>query len=199
MKIFKRFLKKQQKIREGLVLAHTFANGERLWTYPDDKIHLVCIAHEFTINEYKNFLLLLNQSMHESKILAEKVKEKIQYILTTGDYVKPSTDILTLIEYQLTLPHKITEIENELKETLFCMFFLTDEEKPFVYDIQANAKKIRLLNTDLEQKAKFFFALQDTAKTLTDSWKQLEKIYLEGITEQIQALILLNTKKPMKN
>ena len=79
------------------------------------------------------------------------------------------------------------------------MFFLTDDEKPFVYDIQANAKKLRLLNTDLEQKAKFFFALQDTAKTLTDSWKQLEKIYLEGITEQIQALILLNTKKPMKN
>ena len=54
--MFKRFRKKIQKVKEGMVLAHTFKSGERLWTYPEDKIQFVCIAHENQTNEYKNFL-----------------------------------------------------------------------------------------------------------------------------------------------
>ena len=31
--MFKRFRKKIQKVKEGMILAHTFKSGERLWTY----------------------------------------------------------------------------------------------------------------------------------------------------------------------
>ena len=193
--MFKRFRKKIQKVKEGMVLAHTFKSGERLWTYPEDKIQFVCIAHENETNEYKNFLMVLNQSLHESKILASKIVQNMENILNGDNVVKNATETITLVNYQLSLPRKITEIENELKEVLFCMFFVTDDEVPYTYNEFENAKKIRLLNEDLEQKAKFFFALTDTARALIDTFNKLEGVYFEGIQEQLKALILENTKK----
>ena len=193
--MFKRFRKKIQKVKEGMVLAHTFKSGERLWTYPEDKIQFVCIAHENQTNEYKNFLMVLNQSLHESKILASKIVQNMENILSGDNVVKNATETITLVNYQLSLPRKITEIENELKEVLFCMFFVTDDEVPYTYNEFENAKKIRLLNEDLEQKAKFFFALTATARALIDTFNKLEGVYFEGIQEQLKALILENTKK----
>lgn len=193
--MFKRFRKKIQKVKEGMVLAHTFKSGERLWTYPEDKIQFVCIAHENQTNEYKNFLMVLNQSLHESKILASKIVQNMENILNGDNVVKNATETITLVNYQLSLPRKITEIENELKEVLFCMFFVTDDEVPYTYNEFENAKKIRLLNEDLEQKAKFFFALTDTARALITTFNKLEVVYFEGIQEQLKALILENTKK----
>lgn len=195
--MFKKFRKKIQKVKEGMVLAHTFKSGERLWTYPEDKIQFVCIAHENQTNEYKNFLMVLNQSLHESKILASKIVQNMENILSGDNVVKNATETITLVNYQLSLPRKITEIENELKEVLFCMFFVTDDEVPYTYNEFENAKKIRLLNEDLEQKAKFFFALTDTAKALIATFNKLEGVYFEGIQEQLKALILENTKKTM--
>jgi len=75
------------------------------------------------------------------------------------------------------------------------MFFVTDDEVPYTYNEFENAKKIRLLNEDLEQKAKFFFALTDTARALITTFNKLEGVYFEGIQEQLKALILENTKK----
>jgi len=193
--MFKKFRKKIQKVKEGMILAHTFKSGERLWTYPEDKIQFVCIAHENQTNEYKNFLMVLNQSLHESKILASKIVQNMENILSGDNVVKNATETITLVNYQLSLPRKITEIENELKEVLFCMFFVTDDEVPYTYNEFENAKKIRLLNEDLEQKAKFFFALTDTARALIDTFNKLEGVYFEGIQEQLKALILENTKK----
>lgn len=195
--MFKRFRKKIQKVKEGMILAHTFKSGERLWTYPEDKIQFVCIAHENQTNEYKNFLMVLNQSLHESKILASKIVQNMENILSGDNVVKNATETITLVNYQLSLPRKITEIENELKEVLFCMFFVTDDEVPYTYNEFENAKKIRLLNEDLEQKAKFFFALTDTARALITTFNKLEVVYFEGIQEQLKALILENTKKTM--
>ena len=195
--MFKRFSKKIQKVKEGMILAHTFKSGERLWTYPEDKIQFVCIAHENQTNEYKNFLMVLNQSLHESKILASKIVQNMENILNGDNVVKNATETITLVNYQLSLPRKITEIENELKEVLFCMFFVTDDEVPYTYNEFENAKKIRLLNENLEQKAKFFFALTDTARALIDTFNKLEGVYFEGIQEQLKALILENTKKTM--
>ena len=193
--MFKKFRKKIQKVKEGMILAHTFKSGERLWTYPEDKIQFVCIAHENQTNEYKNFLMVLNQSLHESKILASKIVQNMENILNGDNVVKNATETITLVNYQLSLPRKITEIENELKEVLFCMFFVTDDEVPYTYNEFENAKKIRLLNEDLEQKAKFFFALTATAKALIATFNKLEGVYFEGIQEQLKALILENTKK----
>jgi len=193
--MFKKFRKKIQKVKEGMILAHTFKSGERLWTYPEDKIQFVCIAHENQTNEYKNFLMVLNQSLHESKILASKIVQNMENILSGDNVVKNATETITLVNYQLSLPRKITEIENELKEVLFCMFFVTDDEVPYTYNEFENAKKIRLLNENLEQKAKFFFALTDTARALIDTFNKLEGVYFEGIQEQLKALILENTKK----
>ena len=193
--MFKKFRKKIQKVKEGMILAYTFKSGERLWTYPEDKIQFVCIAHENQTNEYKNFLMVLNQSLHESKILASKIVQNMENILSGDNVVKNATETITLVNYQLSLPRKITEIENELKEVLFCMFFVTDDEVPYTYNEFENAKKIRLLNEDLEQKAKFFFALTDTAKALIATFNKLEGVYFEGIQEQLKALILENTKK----
>ena len=193
--MFKRFRKKIQKVKEGMILAYTFKSGERLWTYPEDKIQFVCIAHENQTNEYKNFLMVLNQSLHESKILASKIVQNMENILSGDNVVKNATETITLVNYQLSLPRKITEIENELKEVLFCMFFVTDDEVPYTYNEFENAKKIRLLNENLEQKAKFFFALTDTARALIDTFNKLEGVYFEGIQEQLKALILENTKK----
>lgn len=193
--MFKRFRKKIQKVKEGMILAHTFKSGERLWTYREDKIQFVCIAHENQTNEYKNFLMVLNQSLHESKILASKIVQNMENILSGDNVVKNATETITLVNYQLSLPRKITEIENELKEVLFCMFFVTDDEVPYTYNEFENAKKIRLLNEDLEQKAKFFFALTDTARALITTFNKLEGVYFEGIQEQLKALILENTKK----
>lgn len=195
--MFKKFRKKIQKVKEGMILAHTFKSGERLWTYPEDKIQFVCIAHENQTNEYKNFLMVLNQSLHESKILASKIVQNMENILSGDNVVKNATETITLVNYQLSLPRKITEIENELKEVLFCMFFVTDDEVPYTYNEFENAKKIRLLNENLEQKAKFFFALTDTARALIDTFNKLEGVYFEGIQEQLKALILENTKKTM--
>ena len=193
--MFKRFRKKIQKVKEGMILAHTFKSGERLWTYREDKIQFVCIAHENQTNEYKNFLMVLNQSLHESKILASKIVQNMENILSGDNVVKNATETITLVNYQLSLPRKITEIENELKEVLFCMFFVTDDEVPYTYNEFENAKKIRLLNENLEQKAKFFFALTDTARALITTFNKLEVVYFEGIQEQLKALILENTKK----
>ena len=193
--MFKRFRKKIQKVKEGMILAHTFKSGERLWTYREDKIQFVCIAHENQTNEYKNFLMVLNQSLHESKILASKIVQNMENILSGDNVVKNATETITLVNYQLSLPRKITEIENELKEVLFCMFFVTDDEVPYTYNEFENAKKIRLLNENLEQKAKFFFALTDTARALINTFNKLEGVYFEGIQEQLKALILENTKK----
>ena len=176
--MFKRFRKKIQKVKEGMILAHTFKSGERLWTYPEDKIQFVCIAHENETNEYKNFLMVLNQSLHESKILASKIVQNMENILSGDNVVKNATETITLVNYQLSLPRKITEIENELKEVLFCMFFVTDDEVPYTYNEFENAKKIRLLNENLEQKAKFFFALTDTALALITTFNKLEGVYL---------------------
>ena len=193
--MFKKFRKKIQKVKEGMILAHTFKSGERLWTYREDKIQFVCIAHENQTNEYKNFLMVLNQSLHESKILASKIVQNMENILSGDNVVKNATETITLVNYQLSLPRKITEIENELKEVLFCMFFVTDDEVPYTYNEFENAKKIRLLNENLEQKAKFFFALTDTARALITTFNKLEVVYFEGIQEQLKALILENTKK----
>lgn len=193
--MFKKFRKKIQKVKEGMILAYTFKSGERLWTYPEDKIQFVCIAHENQTNEYKNFLMVLNQSLHESKILASKIVQNMENILSGDNVVKNATETITLVNYQLSLPRKITEIENELKEVLFCMFFVTDDEVPYTYNEFENAKKIRLLNENLEQKAKFFFALTDTARALITTFNKLEGVYFEGIQEQLKALILENTKK----
>ena len=193
--MFKRFRKKIQKVKEGMILAHTFKSGERLWTYREAKIQFVCIAHENQTNEYKNFIMVLNQSLHESKILASKIVQNMENILSGDNVVKNATETITLVNYQLSLPRKITEIENELKEVLFCMFFVTDDEVPYTYNEFENAKKIRLLNENLEQKAKFFFALTDTARALIDTFNKLEGVYFEGIQEQLKALILENTKK----
>ena len=193
--MFKKFRKKIQKVKEGMILAHTFKSGERLWTYREDKIQFVCIAHENQTNEYKNFLMVLNQSLHESKILASKIVQNMENILSGDNVVKNATETITLVNYQLSLPRKITEIENELKEVLFCMFFVTDDEVPYTYNEFENAKKIRLLNENLEQKAKFFFALTDTARALINTFNKLEGVYFEGIQEQLKALILENTKK----
>ena len=193
--MFKRFRKKIQKVKEGMILAHTFKSGERLWTYPEDKIQFVCIAHENQTNEYKNFLMVLNQSLHESKILASKIVQNMENILSGDNVVKNATETITLVNYQQLWRLFVLLKGNELKEVLFCMFFVTDDEVPYTYNEFENAKKIRLLNENLEQKAKFFFALTDTARALINTFNKLEGVYFEGIQEQLKALILENTKK----
>ena len=198
-KLINRWLKKDRAKRYGLIKVHTFKDGTNLYQYPEDKIQFVAIAHEQAINEYRNFLFLLNQTMHEAKILGSKLIDIEHQKLNGGDLGKLCTDTIALINYQLGLPKQITEAESKLKELLFCMFFITENEEPYTFNEYENERKIALINEDAEAKARFFFALTEYAKTLINTFKALEKTYTEEIKAQIKQLALQNISNNKMN
>ena len=194
-KLINRWLKKDRAKRYGLIKVHTFKDGTNLYQYPEDKIQFVAIAHEQAINEYRNFLFLLNQTMHEAKILGSKLIDIEHQKLNGGDLGKLCTDTIALINYQLGLPKQITEAESKLKELLFCMFFITENEEPYTFNEYENERKIALINEDAEAKARFFFCVNGIRQNFDKYFQSIRKDLYRGNKGANQAVSITEYKQ----
>ena len=162
-----------------LELAYTFKTGEKLFTYREEDLGKISSRYYRQINEAINYIQTFSVTKSQWDSAVEVISERIKDALDGGDKTKCLLDINSTFDYfnkQMSDNKNATQI---MLESLFCMFYLLEDEQEGGYSELHNARKIALLNSEDEYIRDFFL---QSLKAVTDSL---------GITSEQDTLMLL--------
>jgi len=161
--IFKRN-KVQRKL--SLIHVHTFATGEKLYTYKEEDWGNISSRYYRGIQEYAKYIHSFNLTKNEW----ESAVDNCLNICVNAVQKKNNVEDIMQIHNSLTwFKDKMKGIKtaNEAElEFIFCMFFVLEDEVETGYSPIHNEKKIELLNQNLELRDFFFQKVKQTAKDL---------------------------------
>lgn len=164
-----------------LVLVHKFDTGEELYSYRPEDWHLICYYHEHLIKEYGNYLAQYSMTKEVVNLSLDEIIKASNEILNTKDIITNATNINKIAEYLKNQSQSLYKGESELKEILFCMFFILGDEPELTYNEHFNKRKIELINSNPALKANLFFYLDETTQTIANSFNLNTKDALREI------------------
>ena len=166
MNIFNIFKKKKKGM--SLIHVHTFATGEKLYTYRPEDFGKISSRYYRSIQEASNYLnnFLLTKNEWESTVF--KLKEIIAQSLDEkkGNKTQALLDINSTMDWFIDKMRGMKSANEILLEQMFCMFYLLEDEVPTGYSDIHNKRKIELLNTDMEKRDFFLTSLNETCSDL---------------------------------
>ncbi len=192
--IFKRN-KVQRKL--SLIHVHTFATGEKLYTYKEEDWGNISSRYYRGIQEYAKYIHSFNLTKNEWESAVDNCLNICVNAVQKKNNVE---DIMQVHNSLLWFKDKMNGIKtaNEAElEFIFCMFFVLEDEVETGYSPIHNEKKIELLNQNLELRDFFLQKVKQIAKDLLqrsreDTLKSL--ILMEQMNEQI-----MTYKRTMQN
>ena len=165
MKIFNIF-KKESTL--PLIYVHTFATGEKLYTYRPEDFGKISSRYYRSIQEASNYLnnFLLTKNEWESAVF--KLKEIIAQSLDEkkGNKAQALLDINSTMDWFIDKMRGSRSANEILLEHMFCMFYLLEDELPTGYSEIHNKRKIELLNADLDKRDFFLTSLMEVCNDL---------------------------------
>jgi hypothetical protein len=192
--IFKRN-KVQRKL--SLIHVHTFATGEKLYTYKEEDWGNISSRYYRGIQEYAKYIHSFNLTKNEWESAVDNCLNICVNAVQKKNNVE---DIMQVHNSLLWFKDKMNGVKtaNEAElEFIFCMFFVLEDEVETGYSPIHNEKKIQLLNQNLELRDFFLQKVKQIAKDLLqrsreDTLKSL--ILMEQMNEQI-----MTYKRTMQN
>lgn len=192
--IFKRN-KVQRKL--SLIHVHTFATGEKLYTYKEEDWGNISSRYYRGMQEYAKYIHSFNLTKNEWESAVDNCLNICVNAVQKKNNVE---DIMQVHNSLLWFKDKMNGIKtaNEAElEFIFCMFFVLEDEVETGYSPIHNEKKIELLNQNLELRDFFLQKVKQIAKDLLqrsreDTLKSL--ILMEQTNEQI-----MTYKRTMQN
>lgn len=164
-----------------LVLVHKFDTGEVLYSYRPEDWHLICYYHEHLIKEYGNYLALYTKTKEAVNLSLDEIIKASNEIMNTKDIITNASNINKIAEYLKNQSQSLSKGESELKEILFCMFFILGDEPELTYNEHFNKRKLELINSNPSLKANLFFYLDETTRTIASSFNLSTKDALKEI------------------
>lgn len=165
-----------------LIHVHTFKNGTNLYTYNTHHYGYIASRYFKAINELFNNLLLFNTDKSTFDKSLDSIKDKLKLIASGScDITDEAMQAYSVVEYLKSLPNNRTAINLSIQETLFCMFYLIDEEIEGGYNQVLNKRKLELISED-EYYRDFFF------QNVEDIMKNLQISYESGTVETMKVL-----------
>lgn len=190
---------KRNKIQRKLSLihVHTFATGEKLYTYKEEDWGNISSRYYRGIQEYAKYIHSFNLTKNEWESAVDNCLNICVNAVQKKNNVE---DIMQVHNSLLWFKDKMNGIKtaNEAElEFIFCMFFVLEDEVETGYSPIHNEKKIELLNQNLELRDFFLQKVKQIAKDLLtrsreDTLKSL--ILMEQMNEKI-----MTYKRTMQN
>lgn len=166
MKLFNIFKRKRSTL--PIIHVHTFATGEKLYTYRPEDFGKISSRYYRSIQEASNYLnnFLLTKNEWETAVF--KLKEIIAQSLDEkkGNKAQALLDVNSTLDWFIEKMRGSRSANEILLEQMFCMFYLLEDELPTGYSDVHNKRKIELLNTDLEKRDFFLTSLNDICNDL---------------------------------
>lgn len=163
----------------ALELAFTAPSGEKLYTYKEDDIGKISSRYYRQINEAMNYIQTFTLTKAQWDSAIDVIQKRIKDALDGGDKTQALLDVNSTFDYFRKQMDDNKNANQILLESLFCMFYLLEDEKECGYSELHNAKKIALLNSlDVETRDFFFSSLKSVTQHL-------------GITSEQDTLMLL--------
>ena len=135
---------------------------------------------EHLIKEYGNYLALYTKTKEAVNLSLDEIIKASNEILNTKDIITNASNINKIAEYLKNQPQSLTKGESELKEILFCMFFILGDEPELTYNEHFNKRKLELINSNPALKTNLFFYLDETTRTIANSFNLSTK---DALTE----------------
>lgn len=168
--IFKNWLKPKKKRSVNLILAHKFKDGTKLYTYNEKDWELLMYMHDYTLQTIMNYHMIFNNDMNTVHNTIKKAKELVRKSITDSKPVDPSA--LSLLDFLLVANKESLNAKVELREALFNMYFILEEEPEFSFSDVYKDIKLKLLDAEPEVKARFFTMLNPIIENLIKSYSE---------------------------
>jgi len=194
------FFRKKRDLPErtlSLIHIHTFPGGEKIYTYKTEDWGKISSRYYRAIQENSKYLNSFNLTPNE---WTSALDECMNLCTEAVSKKNNKEDIMLIHNSLLWFKQKIkgvkTTVEAEL-EFLFCMFYILDEEKETGYSPIHNAKKVALLNDNLDLRDFFFLNLKEQCKDFIQPSREDTLRYLTQ-TEAILKMAADLTGKSLK-
>ena len=173
----KNIFRKKDKRSIPLIHVHTFKSGEKLYTYSKEHYGTIASRYWYALNQALNYITMYGQDERSVKLALANIQDLVQKMTLGQDIQKNGFDANTNIEFLKSYVGNKTSLQLKYQEMLFCMFYLLEDEIEGGYSDAFNAKKLELINKDIEMRDVFFSSVQTIAKDLD--------IILEVSTEEM--------------
>ena len=175
--MYKNIFRKKDKRSIPLIHVHTFKSGEKLYTYSKEHYGTIASRYWYALNQALNYITMYGQDERSVKSALANIQDLVQKMTLGQDIQKNGFDANTNIEFLKSYVGNKTSLQLKYQEMLFCMFYLLEDEIEGGYSDAFNAKKLELINKDIEMRDVFFSSVQTIAKDLD--------IILEVSTEEM--------------
>lgn len=165
MNIFSKLFSKgnNPKIKRELPLEHVYTcnDGQRLYTYKGEYFKDISSRYYLAVQESYNYLLKYNESKQEVIARFAAMEQSALQVISNSN--KPAivasagSDLLQMIKEMRALSDGSIKVNQTILQSMFCMFYLFEDEKECGYNEAFNAKKLALLETMNPDDRDFFF------------------------------------------
>jgi hypothetical protein len=148
--------KKKVKRELPLIKVHTFKTGEELFTYRPMDYGKISSRYYRMIQELIKAITAFGMLPYQWKAAVGMVKENnIKALKGQFDMVEAATDTIQTMDYFLNKYSNTSTLDEEYWNTLFCMFYILEEEKESGYNAAYNQRKLDLLDQEPEERVFF--------------------------------------------
>lgn len=187
--------KKKTKRTLPLKHVHTFATGEKLYTYNPEDYGKVSSRHYRSIQEATNYIQTFALTKNEWDSAVSGCKQIIEDALVAKDPQKTVSallDINSTFDWFLSKVNGLKNTNEVILEYLFCMFYVLEDETETGYSEIHNKKKIELLNIDQNDRDFFLSSLKGIMNNLYPISKDDSLTLLLQMEQMKGALTYLN-------
>jgi hypothetical protein len=152
------FAKKGIERKLPIIHVYTFSGGEKIYTYLPEDFGKISSRYYRAVQEANNYLLNFGMTKQDWEAAVTTIKNDIAKTLqrpTMDKAVKQLMDINSVLDVMDAKAKGMKGAEEIWLETMFCMFFLLEDEKETGYSESHNKRKLSLLNS--EPEARDFF------------------------------------------
>lgn len=173
----------QQQIQRKvpLQLVYEFPTGEKLYTYRPEDLHLVCYHHEHFIKEWMNYIALYSVTKETVMASLDQIEACLDEIVERTAVGTNAAKAKTVMQFLRAQPIELAKAEQGLKEAMFCMFYILEDEPELTYNEFFNARKLELLSTVPLLKSEVFFWLGKITKDYLPTFEQNTRAHLQHL------------------
>jgi hypothetical protein len=139
---------------------YTFQDGKRLYTYKGEYFQEISSRYYRSVQEAFNYLLLFNAPKSEVETMLSNMEESTAQVLANLNKptlaAKAASDVLGMIKQLRAQQSGAMKANLTLLQSMFCMFYLLEDEKEGGYNEAYNAQKLALLDTMPPEDRDFF-------------------------------------------
>ena len=178
-----------------LIHVHTFRTGDKLYTYKPEDLGKAHSRYYRDIQEALNYIKTFALTKSEWTASIEAMKKSIKSATNGGDKAQALLDINTTLDYFDSKASGLKNSSETLYDSLFCMFYILEDENEMGYNKVFNQKKLELLDGEPEMRDFFFKSLKSVMDSSIGILKEDTLSLLRRMDQLQGALMFSNMQK----